>query len=168
MGGSARSAMKLFGTLDQPELCAELAVKRICVIAHNLEPTAFPGALRAEGADDDMSAALHGFGHIADVGQALGTFRQEVKDGAVVPNVVRAWFKRGIGDIGDEPLHLMRSFTHTFAADFDGRVRNIENRYVAKTPCDEIRSERRLTTSDVDDIGCPLWKFPLSKWKWHR
>jgi hypothetical protein len=82
----------------------QILLQRVGVVADDIEADTLCGAVWSEGADDDVAAGLDCVGEQADVGGAVAGDGEEVKDGAVVPDVVCGGCEFGFGDVGDEPV----------------------------------------------------------------
>ena len=86
---------------------SKFPLQRVGVVADDIEAATLGGAVWSEGAEDDVAAGLDCVGELADVGAAIVGGGEEVKDGAVVPEVVCGGCEFGLGDVGDEPVDVL-------------------------------------------------------------
>lgn len=92
-------------TVDEREVGAKNAGERSCAVSRHWETAAPAGAVGRKCANDDIAAWLERLFESAEISALLAFSGQEVKRGAIVPNVIefcRPPFRR----IGDNPLHL--------------------------------------------------------------
>src|SRR5215831_2562930 len=111
---AGRRLMKLGQMPDQLKARAELVVERVRVIAHDVEPAALARAFGAERGDDDVASRLDGVRHLTDICSAVVDSREEVKDRAIVPHIVRMPRKREGGHVPADPLDVVRLFAQPF------------------------------------------------------
>jgi len=104
LGGSGWGLVQLGGASSQAEVFSKFPLQRVRVVADDLEAATLRGAAWSEGAEDDLAARLDCVGELADVGGAIAGSGKEVKDGAIVPDVVCGGCEFGFGDVGDEPV----------------------------------------------------------------
>src|SRR5215469_10936 len=84
---SPRRMMQLFRALFNAKAFAELVMKRVRVVAHHIQATAFHRTLRPESADDHMAAPFDGLEHRVDIQLALSGIGEKVKHRAIVPHI---------------------------------------------------------------------------------
>lgn len=60
----------------------------------------------------------------------------------IVPQIDAAWRKRDLGDVADDPLHVMLTLTDPLATDFERGGRNIESDDVPHATVQQIIHER--------------------------
>ena len=94
--------MHLLGTLYQAEACAKLAVKRVAVITHHLEPAAFRRTFRAKRTDDDVATRSDAASDLPYVSSSLLWCSKKMEDGAIMPKVVCTRFQFDFRDISDQ------------------------------------------------------------------
>jgi len=117
---------------------AELVMKGIGIVTDDREATTFLRPLRPERADDNVAAALHGPGHIPNVGDALFHRCQKMEHGPVVPEIVGGGIQFGARDVGNDPMNPASCFPYSFLANIDGSFGNVENGDVLMSPRQEI------------------------------
>src|SRR5215470_15397810 len=83
-----RRVVQFLDAIQQPKAHAKLCVQRFCVVANNLEPTAFGWSLRSKRANEHISTLLHRVCHLANVGSTLVHRGKEMKHRAVMPHIV--------------------------------------------------------------------------------
>ena len=71
--------------------------------------------LRPEGGDDGMARGFERAGELLDVGRALWRRREEMKQGAVMPEIKGAWRQLHVRDIADEPVNACADRTEPSA-----------------------------------------------------
>lgn len=98
--------MRLREALDEPKMRAQFTRKRRRVVADDVEAAAARGAFGSESADEDVTARPQRADQLAHVRGAIPGRGQEVKDGAVVPQIESAGGQIGGQDVGSNPPHL--------------------------------------------------------------
>ena len=73
--------------LYQPKGGAEFVVKRLRIVANNIQPTALGRTFRAECRNDDVPARFDRMGDLTHVRYPVVRVSEEVEDGAVMPQV---------------------------------------------------------------------------------
>jgi Skp family chaperone for outer membrane proteins len=105
LDGACGCVMRLFLVPQQCEGRAELRVQLAWAVAHDGQTAASVRAVFGKGGNDHMAAWLHGTQHGLYVGLPLFGACQEMKDGAVMPDVVGVEREIGLGDVGLDPLN---------------------------------------------------------------
>ena len=86
--GFKRCTVQLGRTLNQAETHAKLAVKRLGIVTHYLEPAAFRRAFWAKRANNNMTTRPDAARNLPDIGSALIWRGKTMKYRAVRPEVV--------------------------------------------------------------------------------
>ena len=79
--------MFLTATHKKPEVGAERAMQFRRRVTRHVETTAARWAIFRERGDEHVSARMHHPAHLGKVPQAVGWVDEEMKDGAIVPQV---------------------------------------------------------------------------------
>ena len=111
LDGSGGCLVEFFRTAQQAEVRTELVVQGLCIVTDDIKAAAPGGALWSEGADDDVASGFDRMGDLADVGGAVGRGGEEVKDGAVVPDVVVGGLELDSGDVRCHPMDKLCGFS---------------------------------------------------------
>lgn len=83
----------------------ELSVEFVGAIAHDRQATALSWAVFCEGGDDHMTTGLNRAKDSLDVRMTILRRCEEVKYGAVMPDIVGVYRKSGICDVRLDPMH---------------------------------------------------------------
>src|SRR5271168_4318499 len=102
-------------------------MQRVRVITHDFQSAALPRTFRPEGADNDVSCAFYRTRDVLNVRETLFHRGQKMEYGAVMPNIVCKRREFGSEDIGNQPLDMVASFSHSLLRDVDRGFRNIED-----------------------------------------
>jgi hypothetical protein len=130
------------GTLNRAETRAKLAVKGFGVIKHHIESASFRRAFRAKRADNDVTARLDTACDLPDVSNPLLSIGKKMEYGAIMPEIVCTWLQLDFGDIGDKPMHLLRSRPQAALRVVDCALRDIEDSDVHVSAKKEIGNLR--------------------------
>jgi hypothetical protein len=98
-----------------------------------------------------MAALLDRVRYCMDVGNTLFHRREEVKNGAVVPNIISAWSKIGFGNVRSDPVNAVGSLFQTYLCHLNGGLGDIENRDVLKASRKKVVYESGFTAAHVYD-----------------
>src|SRR5579859_2417614 len=71
LGGAERRAVLLREAVEELKTLAQFAAQRGGVVTDDVEAAASGGAFGPKGADDDVTAGLHGMEQLKDVGGAV-------------------------------------------------------------------------------------------------
>ena len=71
--------------INQFKLGSENSAKHSCIIPHDRQAAAPFRPIQREGADDNVSAGSDGLLRMTDIGGSIGSFREEMKSGTIVP-----------------------------------------------------------------------------------
>lgn len=113
-------------------------MKGFCIISHDIEAAAFQRALGAEGADDHMASGFEGRGDCADISKPFLWRGEEVKDGAIVPDIKRTCGKAGLQDISVQPAYGFGSFAQTGLRRVESGLRDVERGDVRVSARDQV------------------------------
>ena len=91
--------------LDQPEGGAEHGGEALAVVPRDGKAAASFRPVGREGRDDRVTARPQGQREALHIGGLIGRIGEEVKRGAVVPDVVASVGRPG-GRVRDEPVHF--------------------------------------------------------------
>src|SRR5262249_27726138 len=109
------------------------------------------GALGPERRHHDVPPRLQRSANGLDVAFAGLGLAQEMKNGAVVPEVVSRGLERSVRDVRAEPAHAGGAFAEPGAGRIEGRLGEIEDREVLVSPVQETVGEGRSAAAHVDD-----------------
>lgn len=127
----------VFGSVVyQLEAVTELVVKRVGVIASDIE--ALRRTFRSKRGDDDMAAGLHRSQRLPHVRASLLGLDQKVKDGSIVPEVVRVRVERIRRDVTAYPPHGCGHRAQAAPSDVECCLRNIEDVHAVITRAEEV------------------------------
>lgn len=73
--------------LYEPKGGTEFVVKRVRIVANNIQPTALGRTFRAERCNDDVPARFDRMGDLSHVRYPIVRISEEVEDGAIMPQV---------------------------------------------------------------------------------
>ncbi len=150
--GAGRSPVGLRHGLDQREPSTKLCANSGSVIvAYAQAATAFR-TVRREGTDDQRPAAFHGFPHACDVPGPIPGFGQEVKDGAVVPDVHGEGRPRP-RDVRLDPSDPVSLYGQSRPSSREGGCGNVQHRHAAQAAGDQASHEAGISAPDVDHSG---------------
>lgn len=99
-----------------------------------------------------MSSGLQAAANVADLARAVGFVDEEVKEGAVVPEIHRRNCPFG-RDIGHNPTHSRRPRTEACLGSRDRCSRYVEDRQTVETTIEERIDQSRVTAADIDHAG---------------
>ena len=102
-------------------------MQRVRVITHDFQAAALPWTFRPKGADNDVTSAFYRTRDVLNVGETLLHRGQKMKYGPVMPNIVCKRLEFRSEDIGNKPMNVVRSFSHSLLRDVDRGLRNIED-----------------------------------------
>lgn len=114
-----RRPVQLGNVLDELKCRAEFRMKGVRVVTNDVEAAAAERSLRAERGNDDMPTDLDGARHLAHIRRPCLWVGQEMKDGAVMPDIVlprTEWSRR---DIATDPRDLVASVAETMLRDLE-------------------------------------------------
>ena len=123
--GFKRCAVQLGRTLNQAETHTKLSVKRLGIVTHYFEPAAFRRAFRAKRANNNVTTRSDAARNLPDIGSPLVWRGKKMKYRSVMPEVVRSWFQFDLGNISDNPTHLVGGRTQSTFRDIDCGLRDI-------------------------------------------
>ena len=155
--------MQFLDMVNQSEALPELSVERIGIVTLDIEATAFRGTLRSESSDNDVSTRLDRFLDAFDVGGTIGGGRQEMKNRAVVPNVIGIWRKVCPRNIGYEPFDAISQGSQPRLGDIDRGLGNVKDREVAITACEQVVNQCGFAASNIDNSGGPVGRGTLDE-----
>lgn len=90
---------------DQLEGIAELGMQSVWCVPHHRESAALQWPVRPEHRNDHVTAGPHGPTHLRDLGLTLLRRGHEMKNGPVMPDVVRMGRQGQSGDVSHQPSH---------------------------------------------------------------
>ena len=98
-----------------------------------------------------MTADWNRSGQQRDVGDAVGRLREEMEDGAVVPQVASVWRELNLGDIADEPRYMLCGSPQSLLRRVNRGFGNVQDSDVMVAAREEIVDERGFAPSDVNN-----------------
>src|SRR5882757_2072066 len=128
---ATRSQMVMPPGFDQFEVRSKRPGKRLRVVAHNRQPATSFGTVGSEGRDDHMTAGPHRLLKAQDICSAVCRLGQEVKGGAIVPEVVAVRRLPG-GDISGDPIDPVSAPPEPLFRLLEGLCGKIEYRYLVE------------------------------------
>ena len=87
MRRTGRGYVQFFRAFHKIELRPELTVQSFCFVPNHVKTTAFRRAFEPERADNHMAARPYGSCNKLDVSLAMLRCGQEMKNGAIMPDV---------------------------------------------------------------------------------
>ncbi len=126
-------------------------MQRVGVITHDFQAAALPWTFRPKGADNDVTSAFYRTRDVLNVGESWFHRSQKMEYGAVMPNIVCKRLEFGSEDIGNQPLEVVASFSHSQLRDVDRGFRNIEDSDVLISAGHKVVGQRGFAAPDVND-----------------
>jgi len=126
-------------------------MKGFGIISHDVKAAAFRRPLRAEGADNHMPACFYRQCGIPDISNPIFWLRQEVKDRAIMPDIVGMGRKNRLRDICLQPANGFRGFPEAFPRDLKSGLRNIGDRDIPVLPFKQVVNQSRCAAAYIND-----------------
>jgi hypothetical protein len=118
LGCSEWGLMKVYRTFHQSKAPTKFSLKRLGVIPHYVETTAFRGAFWSERANNHVAARLDSVSNLPNVSDTLLWSHEEMKYRSVVPNVIDEWLQLYlVEDVADQPTHTVCPRTQSLLGD---------------------------------------------------
>ena len=153
--------------LDQRESFAKFRANPGRIIAAHRQTAAAFRAVRREGPDDHAPAAFHHVTHVRDVPHPVVGFSQEVKDGAVVPDVHlgrRPW----TSDVSLDPSDAVGVFAQPCPCPRQSGRGDVEYRDAAKATGNKVIHEAGIPAPNIEHSGCGCQPRSLQQSKGDR
>src|SRR5665213_471464 len=126
-------------------------MKGFGVIPHNIKATALHRTIWTESADNHMTAWFYCRCDIPDISDPVFGRRQEVKNGAIVPDIVGVGRKTRLYNISPPPANGFRSFSQAPLSDFKSGLRNIPDCNIPVSPLQQVVNQCRCAAACIDD-----------------
>jgi hypothetical protein len=123
------------------KLRSELGMERLGRKAHNLETTALLGAVRPERRHDNMATRLERPAHRGHVAPSRQGIAEEVKHGAVVPEVVDPNRQLGVRDVSADPLNKRSTLAKATSGRIQRGSRKVQHRDIRVAAIEKIIDE---------------------------
>lgn len=149
---SRRRLMMLLEGAYQPEVLTEderQGVRRVSLYG---KTAAALGSIEREGREDDVTSGAHTGSKGVEVAALVFRVDEEVKDGAIVPDVDGLWQRERGQDVGFEPRNPRGALTQTRATLFERRRRNVEHRDMHATTLQEGVDQNRRASPHIDEV----------------
>ena len=134
---------------DQRPAGAQLAGQLAGTVAGHRQPGALRRSVGGEAAEDGDGVRSAGRDQCPQVAPPVGFGRQEMEDGAVVPDV-EAPGRLPRSDIGGQPVHLRGLRAEPPAGVPQAGRRDVEHGHVAEAPREQGSGQGRCPAADVD------------------
>ena len=106
--------------VDQVKFTSEDCGQGGCLMSNDRQSATSLRAIQSKRGDDDIASRLNGFFQPLNISGLIGLSGQEMKCGAVVPQIVAlGWFP--FRDVSDFPGHDRGSFSKTFLRRLESR-----------------------------------------------
>jgi hypothetical protein len=149
--GPERRLMQFFQTVNQAKTPSEFVMQRIGIITFDIQPAAFHWSFRPKCTDNNVAPGFNSLGNSLHVGSSLRRGRQEVKHGAVMPDVIGMCGENGLRHIRHNPRNLVRNAAKPCLRDIDRGLRDVKNRQIVVAVCQQIVDKRGFASTNVDD-----------------
>ena len=151
LGGAEWRVVKFLRALNQTESRPKFPVKRFGIISFYLEAAAFVRALWAEGADDDVTTRSHCRSNATNVRSPILWLRQEVKNGAIVPDIEAVHGKTHLRSVRPQPSDPSTSRAQAGTCHLQRGFRNVEHCDGAVSTCEQVVHQRGRSAADIND-----------------
>lgn len=119
------------------------------VVANDGQPAALLWAVRTKGRDDDVAAWSNRVQDLTNVGSSRLGIRQKVKDGPIVPEVVRVGWQRDLSDVANHEPHALCPRSEASSCGVERDLAEIGDRHLAERSGEQVVDQRRCTGPDV-------------------
>lgn len=142
--------------VHQFEILAEFCMQALRAVSGDLEATASLRPIKCEGGDDYMPAFPHSMLQCPNIALSVLRLRQEVENGAVMPEIVALMFQIRLRNVGFDPVYVRAAAAEPLARVSKSACRHIQDRKMLKAQRDQIIHQGRCPTSDINYVCRPL------------
>ena len=128
-------------------------MKRFRGIADNRQTTASRRTVLGEGCNENVAAGPHRALNLLDISSAVRGIGEKMKDGAIVPDRIRALAEWSISNVRGNPAHSDCINPESIARDIECGLRDIEYGQIHVAGGEKIVDQNRDARSDIDDRG---------------
>src|SRR5262245_18467337 len=98
-----------------------------------------------------MPSAPHRASDLSDICFSLPRVSKEMKDRAIVPEIICTGAKLDLRDVRNDPMHALSKRSQAFTIRLHCSLGNVQNRDLLVTTCEKIVHQSGLAAANIDD-----------------
>ena len=128
-------------------------MKRFGGVADDRQTAASRRTVLGEGCDENVATPPDRALNLLDIRSAIAEVGEKMKDGAIVPDRIRALAEWSISNVRGNPTHSVCIIPESIARDIECGLRDIEYRQIHVAGGEKIVDQNRGASPDIDDRG---------------
>src|SRR5438552_1657042 len=128
-------------------------MKRFRGIADDRQTATSRSTVLGEGGDENVAAGPHRALNLLDISSSITGIGKKMKDGAIVPDRVRALAEWSISNVRGNPAHSGCVIPESIARDIECGLRDIEYGQIHVAGGEKIIDQDRGARPDIDNRG---------------